>query len=239
MILASRRADPDRPGLDALDRQDRVHPGVVGEPPADLRFAVRPEHEHSWTEIRIAERTAENDQAFFGESVDEGSVLVPRILLPARPAVGPRRPRDLCNEEVVRQALRVLLLLALGRKPAANLNATADGVRSCIRSHLRRDVGCVNATSVVHSFEVQAPRRGSRAGFVARAACQKRRNAVRRQLDHRPDQCPHHVAQEAVGGDLELERIAAALPLGTKDGALEDLVLRLRRRERAEVVLAE
>ncbi len=47
------------------------------------------------------------------------------------------------------------------------------------------------------------------------------------------------MSQEAVGGDLELERIAAPVPLGAEDVAHEDLVLRLRRRERPEVVLAD
>ena len=47
------------------------------------------------------------------------------------------------------------------------------------------------------------------------------------------------MTQVAVGGDLELERVAAQLPRRGFDDADEDLVLRLRRSERAEVVLAE
>jgi hypothetical protein len=47
------------------------------------------------------------------------------------------------------------------------------------------------------------------------------------------------VAQEAVGSDLELERVAATVPGRREDGSAEDPVLRLRGREGAEVVLAE
>src|SRR5437764_6450226 len=60
---------------------------------------------------------------------------------------------------------------------------------------------------VVDALEIEAPRRRCRAGFAARTAFQQRRNLLGRQFDHRPDERPHHVAQEAVGGDLELERL--------------------------------
>jgi hypothetical protein len=46
------------------------------------------------------------------------------------------------------------------------------------------------------------------------------------------------VAQEAVGGDLELEVIAASVPLGALDVSDEHLVLGVGRGERPEVVLA-
>ena len=58
------------------------------------------------------------------------------------------------------------------------------------------------------------------------------------ELEHRPDEAADHVTQIAVGGDLEVEMVAAADPLGALDDADEHLVLRLRRREGAEVVLA-
>jgi hypothetical protein len=47
------------------------------------------------------------------------------------------------------------------------------------------------------------------------------------------------VAEEAVGGDLELEDVAAPVPRGRVDVPHEDAVLRLGRRERAEVVLSQ
>src|SRR2546423_1917929 len=73
----------------------------------------------------------------------------------------------------------------------------------------------------------------------ARAALEERRDPLRWQLDHRPDERSHHVAQEAVGGDLEVEVLAAAVPRCGRDLADEDAMLRLRRRERREIVLAE
>ncbi len=47
------------------------------------------------------------------------------------------------------------------------------------------------------------------------------------------------MAEEAVGRDREVEAIAVALPRRGKDVANEDVVLRLRGREGAEVVLAD
>src|SRR5205823_1531744 len=61
---------------------------------------------------------------------------------------------------------------------------------------------------------------------------------VRVRVQHRSDKGPNHVAEERVGGDLEVEVIAALVPFGALDDADEDLVLRLRQREGAEVVLA-
>src|SRR5436309_13235452 len=45
--------------------------------------------------------------------------------------------------------------------------------------------------------------------------------------------------QEALSRDLELERVAAAVPDGAFGGAKEDAVLRLRRREGAEIMLTD
>ena len=59
-------------------------------------------------------------------------------------------------------------------------------------------------------------------------------------LEHRPDERPHHVAQERVGGDLERDDVLVELdPPHLLHHAHEHLVPRLGRRERAEVVLAE
>src|SRR5436309_2857035 len=59
LMLARRGANPDRPGLDALDDQDRLHPGVAGEAPADFCLVLRVEDQQSRSEIRIADRPAE------------------------------------------------------------------------------------------------------------------------------------------------------------------------------------
>src|SRR5207237_1190 len=92
---------------------------------------------------------------------------------------------------------------------------------------------------VLDRDEVEAPRRGRRAGLGARPALEELGEPVGRQLDHRPDERPHHAPEEAVGRDLEVEVLAAAVPLGPGDDPDEALVLRLARREGAEVVLAE
>ena len=60
-----------------------------------------------------------------------------------------------------------------------------------------------------------------------------------RAVEHRPHQHAHHVAQEGVGGDVELEPVAVAAPLRGEHGAVEVDVLGLGRRERREVVGAD
>ena len=91
---------------------------------------------------------------------------------------------------------------------------------------------------VVHALEVEAPRR--------RGRCPRRR-ATRpsssgasspASLEHRPDERPHHVPQEAVGRDLKSSSSPCPSQTAREHGAGEDAVLRLGRRERAEVVLA-
>ena len=62
---------------------------------------------------------------------------------------------------------------------------------------------------VLDRHEVQPPRRRGRPGLRARPALEELRDLLRLLLQHRPDEGPHHVAEEAVGGDLELERVAA------------------------------
>ena len=61
---------------------------------------------------------------------------------------------------------------------------------------------------------------------------------MRPATEHRPDERPHHVAQERVGGDLELEQRSALAPAGGEDVTPEDRVLGVGRGEGAEVVLA-
>ena len=92
---------------------------------------------------------------------------------------------------------------------------------------------------VANGDEVEAPGRRRRASLAARAAFEQRRELLRRTLEHRADERAHHVAQERVGRDLELERVAAPVPAADSTVRTKTLVLRLGRREGAEVVLAE
>src|SRR4051812_15239762 len=87
--------------------------------------------------------------------------------------------------------------------------------------------------------QVEPPGRGGRPGLVARASFEQLRELFRRTLEHRADQGPCHVSQERIGRDLELKGLAATVPGAGLDCADEDLVMRLGRRECAEIVLAE
>src|SRR5439155_21441527 len=77
-----------------------------------------------------------------------------------------------------------------------------------------------------------------RSTVSAGAALEEWSDPLRRRLEHRPDEGPHHVPEEAVRRDLELERVFAPMPLGLHDRPRENVVLRLRGREGPEVVLA-
>src|SRR5215207_2117740 len=92
---------------------------------------------------------------------------------------------------------------------------------------------------VIDALEVEPPRRGRRSRVRAEAlAGQEVCEPFGWELEHRPDQRPDHVPQEAVGGDLELEHVVSVDPAGLRNLALEDSVVGLARRERAEVVSA-
>src|SRR5512133_2221584 len=93
--------------------------------------------------------------------------------------------------------------------------------------------------SVTDTDEVQAPRRRRRPCLCAIAPLEQACQLLGRALEHRPNQRADHVPQEAVGGQLELERVAAPVPDRALDSAPEDPVLRLGRRESPEIVLAE
>src|SRR5207245_4182301 len=92
--------------------------------------------------------------------------------------------------------------------------------------------------SVRDSDEVEPPRRRGLAGLAALSPPEERLDLLRLELEHRADERPHHVPEIALSGDLEVQMFAAANPLGALDGAHEDPVLRLGRRERAKVVFA-
>ncbi len=57
-------------------------------------------------------------------------------------------------------------------------------------------------------------------------------------LEHRSDERPHHVAEEAVRGDREVEPVAVVFPARREHVAQKHVVLGLGRREGTEVVLA-
>src|SRR6185437_419997 len=86
--------------------------------------------------------------------------------------------------------------------------------------------------SVADADEVKTPRGRGRAGLRSIAALERARQ-------HRSDERADHVPEKAVGRQLELECIAAAMPDGAFDPARKDPVLRLGRREGPEIVLAE
>src|SRR6266540_2693083 len=92
---------------------------------------------------------------------------------------------------------------------------------------------------VPHGDQVEAPRRRRRARLRSRPAFEEARELTGRTLEHRSDQSSDHVAQERIGGDLELEGVSATVPRCGLDRPTEDPVLRLGRGESAEVVLAE
>src|SRR3954469_13957563 len=91
--------------------------------------------------------------------------------------------------------------------------------------------------SVLDANEVEPPRRRGRACLGPAATCKQRADFSGAELEHCPDERAHHVAQEAVGGGLEVEMIVAADPLRALDDAHEHVVAGHGRRERAEVVL--
>jgi hypothetical protein len=85
LLVAGKCADPDRPALDAVDGEDRAEPRIVGEALAHVFFAYGRDNEQRRPVVRIAERSAENDDALFGEKVDEGGMLIPRGLFATPP----------------------------------------------------------------------------------------------------------------------------------------------------------
>jgi hypothetical protein len=89
------------------------------------------------------------------------------------------------------------------------------------------------------AFEVQAPGRRRGSGIRPQPPVEQPREAVRRNLQHGPDQRSDHVAQEAAGADLELDGVLAVDPAGLEDIASEDLVIAVGGGEGAEVVLAD
>src|SRR5579872_5152911 len=131
------------------------------------------------------------------------------------------------------------------------------GRRSAVSRYATRSLGssvssttekpwCVSVTSrtiqragsVLDLHEVEPVRGCGRAGLMPLAAVEERRDLLRLELEHGADERPHHVTQVAVGRDLEVEMVAATDPVGALDRAREDGVLRVARRERAEVVPA-
>src|SRR3954451_11054823 len=128
---------------------------------------------------------------------------------------------------------------------SSSMNAACASQPGCSRrtSVASHEGPCVRVTrkytSVLHVLEVERVRRRGRPCFAPRPSSQEWRELLGRHLHHRADERADHVAEETVGRDLELERVAAAVPLRTQDVAREPLVLRLPRRKSEKVVPAE
>src|SRR5690349_11054223 len=105
---------------------------------------------------------------------------------------------------------------------SSSMNAACASQPSCSRR--RRDsfqLGpCARFTrkymSVIDALEIEGVGRRRRAGFAAGTGVEQRRDRAGVHLDHRAYERADHVAQEAVGRDLELERVAAPVPLRTQ-----------------------
>src|SRR5919197_4879034 len=102
LMLARQRADPDRPRPDALDRQDRAHPRIVGEPLTDLALALGAADEQRRPVVGITKRSSQKDHALCDQSVHVSGVLVPAVLLPPPSRRIPRRPGKLSDQKVRR-----------------------------------------------------------------------------------------------------------------------------------------
>src|SRR5579859_379859 len=124
---------------------------------------------------------------------------------------------------------------------ACFIDATIIGPESIrVPSRSKRTTGkrtrsIVVTRSVLDADQVEAVRRGGLARRAAGLPFEERGKIMA--VEHRADERPHHVTQERVRGDLEVEVVAAFVPLRGLDHADENIVLRLRRRECAEVVL--
>ena len=82
---------------------------------------------------------------------------------------------------------------------------------------------------ILDPLEIEAPRRRRRPALEARPALEQVRDPLRADLQHRADERAHHVPEERVGGDGEVEVVAVALPRRLADDPHEHLVLALGR----------
>ena len=71
------------------------------------------------------------------------------------------------------------------------------------KTHTRSIVGGPKKNQYVTPTRIQPAREGPSGPPRRAAGPRAARDSAGRPLDHRPDECPHHVAQEPVGGDLE------------------------------------
>src|SRR5688572_19930823 len=92
----------------------------------------------------------------------------------------------------------------------------------------------VPRASVLDALEVEPPRRRRLAGLAAWTASEQRREIPA--FEHRADEDPAHVAEEAHRLDREVQLVAVILPGGREHRPLEERVLRLGGREGGEVV---
>jgi hypothetical protein len=77
-------ADPHGPRPHALDREHVITPGILGEAGANGVRALRVDDEQRVVAVAFAHRSAEDDEALFGEGIHEPRMSVPaRLLAPA------------------------------------------------------------------------------------------------------------------------------------------------------------
>src|SRR5204862_3077428 len=90
--------------------------------------------------------------------------------------------------------------------PSRSKRTTGKRTRSIVAAPLLADVVVADAD------EVERVRRRGGAAARPRRAVEQLDEVVRVALEHRPDEGAHHVAQERVRGDLELDGVAALVP---------------------------
>src|SRR5713226_3725667 len=100
-LRPDRRAQPDRPGLHARDRQDAAFPGIVCEAGTDLRLAIRLDDKQVVVTVTLADGAAENDEALLRERIRERRVFVPFGLLAPTPRVIPDGPVRAVDQVVI------------------------------------------------------------------------------------------------------------------------------------------
>src|ERR671918_2083116 len=78
-LLGAARVEPDRPGIDRVDPEMRLAPGIAREGGSDLVLRVGLDRVHH--AVLVGERTAQDDEAGVHQPVHEGRVLGPTRLL--------------------------------------------------------------------------------------------------------------------------------------------------------------
>jgi hypothetical protein len=129
-----------------MDRQNAIHPRVVGEADADLRLAVHVHHEQNVIVQALPHWAAENDDALVRERIHERRVLLPPVLIAPAAGVIPAGTARLPDHGVVGHRARVSARVLELRQPP--LQEAALGIRV---NELQRAV--VGRPSAVNAIE--------------------------------------------------------------------------------------